>query len=195
MVIELRLEETIEGHFGKGTGDHHGTLRTLNLKDTCLVAGNGNVEAVPLALVVARPRDEDALFGQVAGRVLEGAEAVLAPAVLELALVVVLAGKGQEELLLALLGLQRDHGLFNVVVVGFELRLKEMRLLVEGSQRSAHAFQFLGALDTSSVLGADVDGDGVEEVLVVVRVRDAAGALKLNHVLQAVLFQCSVVEI
>lgn len=123
VVVELRLEEAVQRHLGESTGDHHGALGTLDLEDTRLVAGDGDVHAVPLSLVVSRPGDEDALLGQVAGGVFEGTEAVLATAVLEFTLVVVLAGEGKEELLLALLRLQRYHGLFDVVVVGLELRL------------------------------------------------------------------------
>jgi hypothetical protein len=187
VVIELRLQQPVERYLGERAGDHHATLRPLDLEDARLVGRDGEFEAVPRGLGVSAPRHQDALLGEVARRVLETAEAVGAPCGLEFAHVVVLACEREEELLLALLRLQRYHGLLDVVVVALELLLEEVRLLVERGECGAYALHLACALHASSVFGADVDCDGVEQVLVVVVWGDAAGALKLDHVLQAVL--------
>lgn len=183
MIIKLRLQQPIQRHLCKSTRNHHRTLATLNLKDTRLIRRDSNVQAVPHAFVVSRPRDQDALLGQVPGRVLERTKAVLTARVLQFALVVVLAGEGEEELLLALLGLQSHHGLFNVVVVTLQLRFQEMCLLVQSSECSSYTLQLFSTLDAAAVLRPDVDCDSIEKILVVVRVGDAACALELHHVL------------
>ena len=194
MVVKLRLQEPIKRDFRKRTRNHHAALRTLDLKDTRLVRAKGDFEAIPLALRVSVPRHQDALLREIARRVLEGPEAVGPACRFEFAHVVVLAGEGEEELLLALLRLQRYHGLLDIVVVRLELLFEEMCFLVQGGERVAHAFHFASTLHAAAVLGTDVDRDRVEQVLVVVVRRDATGALKLDHVLQTILLQGWVIQ-
>jgi hypothetical protein len=194
VVVKLRLQQPIEWYLRKRAWNHHATLRPLDLKDTRLIRRDGEFEAIPRALRVAVPRNQNALLSEVTGRVLEGAKAVGAAGGFEFAHVVVLAGEGEKELLLALFGLQRYHGLLDIVVVRLELLLEEVGFLVQRSERRAHAFHLTRALHPAPVLGADVDCDRVEQVLVVVVGRDAACALELDHVFQTVLLESGIIE-
>lgn len=106
--------------------------------------------------------------------VFEGAEFRDAARAGEFALVVPLLGEGHEEAFLALFVLQRDHRLLDIVVIGLELAFEVSGLVVEAGEGEPDGFELAGAGDAAAVLGADVDGDGVEEVLVVVVAREAA---------------------
>ena len=97
--------------------------------------------------------------------------------------------KGQEEALLALFVLQRHHGLLDVVVVRLELLVQIDRLVIEAGEREPDAFELALTLDAASVLGADVDGDGVEEVLVVIVAGKAAGAFEFEDVFEGGAFE------
>ena len=91
------------------------------MKDANLVARDGQVDLIPLRLWVACPRDEHALLRERARAVLEATELRHAAGASELALVVILLREGHEEALLALGPLERDHCLFDIVVVALEL--------------------------------------------------------------------------
>lgn len=142
MIIKLRLQQPIKRDLRKRARDHHTPLRSLNLKDASLIRTDGDFNAVPLALRVSVPTDQDTFFSEVAGRVLERAEEVGSAAGFEFAEVVVLACKGQEEAAFFVLvfGLEGYHGLLDVVVVTLELALEEMRFFVECGEGAAHAF-------------------------------------------------------
>lgn len=195
VVVKLRLQQTVERHLCECARNHHAALRALDLEHANGVGGDGHVEAVPLALVVSGPGDEDALFGEVARAVLEGAESVFAARPLELAHVVVLAGEGEEELFLAPLVLECHHGLLNVIVVRLELRFEEMGFVVERGKGRAHAFKFLGTLDAASVLSSNIDSDGVEQVLVVVVRSYSTSLLEGEDVFERMAFERVVIKI
>ena len=105
-----------------------------------------------------------------------------------------LFGEGHEEAFLAFFVLQGDHGLLDVVVVGFELLVEIDGLVRETGEGEADAFEFAGALDAAAMLGADVDGDGVEEVLVVVVAGEAAGLFEVEDVFEGGAFELRVVH-
>ena len=63
------------------------------------------------------------------------------------------------------------------------------RLFVEAAERVADGFEFAGARDAPAVLCADVDGDGVEEVLVVVVFCEAAHGFELDYVFEGCAFE------
>lgn len=73
--------------------------RALDREHADLVAGYGEVDLVPVPICRARPVDQNALVHELTRAVLVRAEFGHPPAALELALVVVLPGEGQEELL------------------------------------------------------------------------------------------------
>ena len=154
------------------------------MEDANLVARDGQVDLVPALFGVAGPGDEHALFRQRARAVLEAAEFRDAAGAGQLALVVVLLGEGQQEALLALGPLQRHHGLLDVVVVALELLVQPGGFLVEGGKRRAHAVDLARPLHAPAVLGADVDRDRVEQVLVVVVPGHAPGRFELDEVLE-----------
>ncbi len=176
-VVELRLEQIVQGHLGAGAGHGDGPVAAVEREDADFVAADGEVDVLPLALRVAVPRDEDAPVAQFLGAVFEGAEFGDAAGAGQFAFVVPLLGEGHEEAFLALFVLERHHGLFDVVVVGLELLFEVGRLIVEAGQRETDAFELALTLDAAAVLGADVDGDFVEEVLVVVVPGEAAKLL------------------
>ncbi|KAL8954442.1 MAG: hypothetical protein Q9193_007244, partial [Seirophora villosa] len=134
----------------------------------------------------------DAAVRQLLRRVLEGAEAGHAAGALQLALVVPLLGEGHEEALLALFVLQRHHGLLDVVVVRLELLLQVRGLVVEAREREADPFELALPLDAPPVLGADVDGDFVEEVLVVIVAGEVAYLLEAENVFESGAFEFGV---
>ncbi len=173
-IIELRLQQIIQRHQSARPRDRYRAIAPLEAKHTHLIRRNREVEFLPVPLGVPSPRDEDAPVGEVLSRVLEGAEFRDAAGAGEFALVVPLLGEGHEEALLALFVLQRDHRLLDVVVVGLELAFEVGGLVVEAGEGELDGFELAGAGDAAAVLGADVDGDGVEEVLVVVVAREAA---------------------
>lgn len=106
-----------------------------------------------------------------------------------------LLGEGHEEAFLTLFVLQRDHGLLDVVVVGLELAFEVGGLVVEAGEGEFDGFELAGAGDAAAMLGADVDGDGVEEVLVVVVAREAAVlGLKAENVFESGAFKVGVGE-
>lgn len=78
-----------------------------------------------------------------------------------------LFGEGHGEALLTVV-VQRRHCLFDVVVVRLELLLKVQRLVSQSCQGGFHALEFALPLNSSSMLGSDVDCDSVQYVLVVV---------------------------
>ena len=190
--IVLRLQQIIQRHLGARTGHGNAPVAALDAENTHLVARQREIELGPLALVVALPIDEDTPIGQVLGRVLVGAEFGHAAGALQFAFVVPLFGEGHEEAFLALFVLQRHHGLLDVVVVGFELLVEVDGLVGEAGEGEADAFEFAGALDAPPVLGADVDGDGVEQVLVVVVSGEAAGLFEQEDVFERGAFELRV---
>lgn len=147
---------------------------------------------LPLAFGVAVPCDEDASVGQFLGAVFEGAEFGDPAGAGEFAFVVPLFGEGHEEAFLALFVLERHHGLFDVVVVCLELLFQVGRLIVEAGERETDAFELALTLDTAAMLGADVDGDFVEEVLVVVVTSEAADLLQPKDVFECGAFELGV---
>ena len=189
-IVVLRLQEVVEGHLGAGAGDADGAVAALEGEDADLVGGDGEVEFVPGALRVAGPGDEDAAVGQVLGGVFEGAELGHAAAGAgQFALVVPLLGEGHQEAFFALFVLQRDHGLLDVVVVRFQLAFEVCGLVVEAAECEFDGFEFFLSLDSSAVFGADVDCDGVEEVLVVVVPGETAVLFEAEDVFEGGAFQ------
>ena len=78
--------------------------------------------------------------------------------------------------------------MLNVVVVGFKLLLEVAGLVSEASKRKADAFEFALALDTPAVLGADINCDGVEEILVVVMAGEAVALLEAQDIFEGGAF-------
>lgn len=148
----------------------------------------------PLALRVPPPGDQDATVRQFLRRVLERAELGDAAGALELTLVIPLLGEGHQEALLALFVLERHHRLFDIVVVCLELLFEVGGLVVESGEGEADALEFALALDAAPVFGADVDGDLVEDVLVVVVPRQVARLLEAKDVLEGGAFEFGVGE-
>lgn len=97
VVVELGLEEVVEGHVRAGTGDLDAAHAALDEEDADLVRRDGQVDLVVLFLRVALVGDQDALVGQRPGRVFERAEFRHPAGPLQLAFVVVLFGEGDEE--------------------------------------------------------------------------------------------------
>lgn len=191
-VVELRLQQVVQRHAGARAGDGDRPVAALELEDADLVARDGEVDVRPLPLRVALPRGQDAAVRQLLGRVLEGAEAGHAAGALQLSLVVPLLGEGHEEALLALFVLQRHHGLLDVVVVRLELLLQVRGLVVEAREREADPFELALPLDAPPVLGADVDGDFVEEVLVVIVAGEVAYLLEAENIFESGAFEFGV---
>lgn len=135
-----------------------------------------------MTLAVAAPGNQYPAVGELLGRVFERTEFGHAAGALEFALVVPLFGEGHQEPFLALLVLQRHHGLLNVVVVCLELLFEVDGLVVETGEGETDAFELALALDAPAVFGTDVNCDGVEKVLVVVVAGDAAGLLEAENV-------------
>jgi hypothetical protein len=73
--------------------------RPFDGKNADLVARDSEVDLVPISLGDTGPRDDDALFGKGADTVLVGPELGDATGAFEFALVIVLLGEGEEELL------------------------------------------------------------------------------------------------
>ena len=67
-----------------------------------------------------------------------------------------------------------------------------LRRVLQHAERVADAVELAGAGDAAAVLGADVDCDRVEQVLVVVVFRQAAHALEGDDVLEAGAFELRV---
>ena len=135
------------------------------------------------------PRKEDTAVGQILGRIFVGAEFGHAAGASELAFVVPLLGEGHEEAFLALFVLEGHHGLLDVVVIRLELALKIDGLVIEAGQGQTYGLKLALALDSAPVLGADVDSDGVEEILVVVMPSEAADLFKAKYVLEGGAFE------
>lgn len=191
-VVELRLQQLIERHLRAGAGHGDGPVAALEGEDAHFVARDGEVDVRPLAFRVPAPLDQDAPVGEFLGRVLEGAEFGDAAGALQFALVVPLLGEGHEEAFLALFVLQRDHGLFDVVVVRLKLLFEVGGLVVEPGQGEADALEFALALDAAAMLGADVDGDFVKDVLVVVVAGEMADTLETKDVFECGAFEFGV---
>ena len=97
MIIELCLKEIIHRDLGRSTGNLDGALWALEEEDTDLVAGNGKVDAVVIAGIIAIPGDKNTLVNQLPRRILVAAKFRLAAGALQFTLVVVLLGKGKEK--------------------------------------------------------------------------------------------------
>ena len=82
--------------------------------------------------------------------------------------------------------------MFDVVVIGFELLVEVDGLVSEAGEGEADALEFALALDAPAVFGADVDCDGVEEVLVVVVAGETGGLLKTENVFEGGTFEFGV---
>ena len=83
-----------------------------------------------------------------------------------------------------LLVLQRGHGLFDIIIVALSLLLQILCLLVKIAECLTDTLEFSLSLDPSPALGADIQRDGVEDVLVVVLLGDAAHLLQSENVLE-----------
>lgn len=88
----------------------------------------------------------------------------------------VLSREWENRPLLPLLCLQRDHGLFNVVIVRLKLGVKVDRFLPEVCEGLVDSFHFPGPLDTAAMFSSDIISNGIEEILVCV----AAGDLSVG---------------
>lgn len=131
---------------------------------------------------------------QFLGGVLVGAELGRAAGVFEFALVVPLLGEGHEEALLALFVLERHHCLLDVIVIRLELALEPDALLIQSLKRKSHTFNFPLALNSPPVLGADIDCDGIEQVLVVIMPCKTAEVFKLEYIFKSGAFEFGVGE-
>lgn len=191
-VVELCLQELIQRHLRAGAGHGDGSVAALEGEDAHFVAGDGEIDVRPLAFRVPAPLHQNTSVGEFLGGVLERAEFGDAAGALQFALVVPLLGEGHEEAFLALFVLQGDHGLFDVVVVRLELLLEVAGLIVESSEGEADALEFALALDAAAVLGADIDGNFVENVLVVVVTSEMAGLLETKDIFQGGAFELGV---
>ena len=147
---------------------------------------------LPLAFGVAVPCHEDAAVGQFLRAVFEGAEFGDAAGACQFAFVVPLFGEGHQEPLFALFVLQRDHGLFDVVVVRLELLFEVGGLVVEAGKGEANALELPLTLDAAAVFGTDVDGDFVKKVLIMVVTGKAADLLEPKDVLEGGTFELGV---
>ena len=181
-IIELGLQKIIERDLRRGARHGDGPIAALEDEDADLVAGDGEVDVLELAVGVAGPGEEDAAVGQLLGGVLEGAEFGDAARAGEFALVVPLLGEGHEEAFLALFVLQRYHCLLDVIVVGLELAFQVDGLVVQPGEGKADGFEFPLPLHAAAVFRADVDCDGVQEVLVVVVAGEAADVFQAEDV-------------
>lgn len=194
-VIELRLQQLIQRHRGRSPRDHHTPHRALDIEDPNLIRADGEIDLIPLPLGISAPAHQHTLLRKVPRAVLEASELGHAPALLELSLVVVLLAERHQEPLLALgLLLQRDHRLLDVVVVALELAVQPLRFLLQRRERRAHVVHFARALETSTVLGPDVERDFVQKVLVLVRPGDAPCAFESEDVFEGGAFELSVTE-
>ena len=70
-VVELRLQQVIEGNLCAGAGHRNCPVTPLDAKDAHFVARQRNVQLRPLPLGVPAPRDDNAPVRQVRRRVLE----------------------------------------------------------------------------------------------------------------------------
>ena len=95
--LKLRLQKVLDGHERAGAGHLDVAATALDAEHADLVARDGQVDLVPVALGDALPRDEHALVVERPRAVLVRAELGHAARPLELALVVVLLGEGKEE--------------------------------------------------------------------------------------------------
>lgn len=105
VALKLRLQKVINGNQSAGAGDLDMAARSLNREYADLVARDGQVDLVPVAVRGAAPADQRPLIHELASTVFVTAEFGHTPAALKLALVVVLAGKGKEELFLSVVGI------------------------------------------------------------------------------------------
>lgn len=75
--------------------------------------------------------------------------------------------------------------MLDVVIVCLELLLEIQSLIVETGECQTYAFELTLALHPSSMFGADVYRDGVEEVLIVVVAGDAASLFETEDVFES----------
>lgn len=193
-IVELRLQQVIEWHLSIGTRDHHVSAAAIDGEHANLVAGNGQVDSIPLSLQVPFPMDQHALFGQVASRIFVTAKFEGAASALKLTFMVPLLGEGHDESLLAFLALEGDHGLLDIIIVCLELLFKIHGLLVQPGKSRAHAFQFSLPLDSSAMFRSDVHCYRVQQVLIVVSPRQSSHSFQLEDVLQGNAFQVAVAQ-
>lgn len=74
MIGELSREKTIHGYLGARAGDLDAAFAAFDEEDADFVAGYGEVDLFPFAIVCSFPGDEDAFVGERACRVFEGAK-------------------------------------------------------------------------------------------------------------------------
>lgn len=106
VALKLRLQKVINGNQSAGAGDLDMATRSLNREHADLVARDGQVDLVPVAVRGAAPADERSLIHELASTVFVASEFRHTPAALKLALVIILAGKGKEELFLSVVGIR-----------------------------------------------------------------------------------------
>ena len=188
-VVELGLEQVVERDVRAGAGHGDGPVAALDAEDAHLVAREGEVDLVPLALGVALPGHEDAAVGQVLGRVFEGAELGHPAGPLQFALVVPLLGEGHQEAFFALFVLERHHGLLDVVVVRLELLFQIGGLVSETGEGEIDRLELFVALNTSAMFGAYVNCNGIEQILVVIVASETATLLEVEDVLKSSALQ------
>lgn len=99
--LELGLKQVFDGDLTARPGYLDMAARALDREHADLVARDGEIDLVQVPVDDPRPRHEDAPLGEGAGAVLVRPELRDAAAALELALVVVLFGEGEEEALFA----------------------------------------------------------------------------------------------
>lgn len=95
-----------------------------------------------------------------------------------------LFGEGHQEAFFAFFVLQSHHCLLDVVVVGLELLLEVGGLVIEACKGKADTFELTLALDTAAMFGSDVNGDGVEKVLIIVVAREPACLFEAKNVFE-----------
>lgn len=104
MIVELSLEEVVEGNMRRRTGDLDGAHGALEEKDADGIRGDGQVDLVVLLLGISLVHHQHAFIGQAASGVFEGAEFGHPSCPLQFALVVVLLREGNEEAFFPVVG-------------------------------------------------------------------------------------------
>ncbi len=89
---------------------------------------------------------------------------------------------------------QCQHSLLNVVIVRFELPFEVHSLLVQASECDLHIFELTLSLQSAPMLGSNVHGDGIEEVLKGILLTKSADLGEVANVLEGAAFQFWVAE-
>lgn len=184
-VVELRLQQIIQRYLRARSRHRYRPVASLDAEDADLITGDGKVDFIPLTLAVSLPGHEYTAVGKILGGVLEGAKLRHPTGTLEFALMVPLLGERHQEAFLAFLVLESHHGLLDVVVVRFELLFQIRRLVSEASERKTDSLEFFVTLNASTMFGAYVDCDSIQQILVVVVAGETAILLEVEDVLES----------